>query len=77
MFTTVLPRFQHLVDRAYVTARAWVASWLRPVPLALVAGVTSDAMRSRSELVLENTLLRHRMRQKWDARSWRRVSRTA
>jgi len=61
MFTTVLPRFQHLVDRAYVTARAWVASWLRPVPLALVAGVASDAMRSRSELVLENALLRHQL----------------
>ena len=70
MFTTVLPRLQHLynlVDHAYVTARAWVASWLRPVPLALVAGVTSDAMRSRSELVLENALLCHRMRQ--DARA--------
>ncbi len=61
MFIILLPRFKHLVDRASAASRAWVASWLRPAPLTLVAGVTSDAMRSRSALVLENVLLRQQL----------------
>jgi hypothetical protein len=61
MRTTLLTRLLHLAHRVHAVAQARVARWLRPVPLALVAGVMSDAMRSRSELVLENALLRHQL----------------
>ena len=61
MRTTLLPRLRHLVQRVHTAVRGRVARWLRPVPLALVAGVTSDARRSRAELVLENALLRHQL----------------
>src|SRR5882757_3086245 len=61
MCLTLLPRLHQLVHRVHTALRARVARWLRPVPLALVAGLTSDARRSRSELVLENALLRHQL----------------
>jgi transposase InsO family protein len=48
--------------RQFVAAtRAQVARWLRPIPLAVAAGVALDATRSRSELLLENALLRHQL----------------
>jgi len=61
MRTTLLPRLRHLVQRVHTAVRGRVARWLRPVPLTLVAGVTSDARRSRAELVLENALLRQQL----------------
>ncbi len=61
MRTTLLTRLLHLAHRVHAVAQARVARWLRPVPLALGDGVMSDAMRSRSELVLENAPLRHQL----------------
>ncbi len=61
MLTTLLPRLHHLARCVLAAARGRVACWLRPVPLALVAGATVDATRSTSQLILENALLRQQL----------------
>lgn len=61
MRTTPLPRLHHLARRILAVARARVICWLRPVPLALVAGATVDATWSKSELILEHVLLRQQL----------------
>ncbi len=61
MIATLLPRLRHRARRFAAAARARVANWLRPVPLAVAVGVALDATRSRSELLLENALLRHQL----------------
>ncbi len=60
MLATWLPRLRRRARRFVAAARARVAGWLRPVPLAIIAGAAIDTTRSRSELVLENALLRQR-----------------
>jgi len=61
MITTPLPRLRHLARRCVAATRARVARWLRPLPLAVAAGAAADATRSRSDLLLENALLRHQL----------------
>ncbi len=61
MIAALLPRLRHLARRVVTTARARVARWMRPAPIAVAAGAAADAMRSRSDLLLENALLRHQL----------------
>ncbi len=61
MIATLLQRLRHRARRFVAVARARVAGWLRPVPLAIIAGAAADTTRSRSELLLENALLRHQL----------------
>ena len=61
MIAVPLPRLRHLARRFLAAARARVARWTRPAPLALALGAAADATRSRSELLLENALLRHQL----------------
>jgi putative transposase len=61
MSANPLPRLRHLARRLLAAARARVARWTRPIPLAVVVGVAADATQSRSDLLLENALLRHQL----------------
>jgi len=61
MIATPLPRLRQLARRFFVAARARLARWTRPAPLAVVGGAASDATRRRSDLLLENALLRHQL----------------
>ena len=61
MLATPLPRLRQLARRFLAAARARVAGWTRPAPLAVAVGAAIDATRTRSELLLENALLRHQL----------------
>ncbi len=61
MIATPFPRLRQLARRFFVAARARLARWTRPAPLAVVGGAASDATRSRSDLLLENAPLRHQL----------------
>ena len=61
MIVTPLPRLCHLARRALAAARARIAAWTRPAPLAVVVGAVADTTRSRRELVLANALLRQQL----------------
>ncbi len=61
MIAALLPRLRHLARRVVATARARVARWTRPAPIAVVVGAAADAKRGRSDLLLENALLRHQL----------------
>ena len=61
MIATLFKRLRHLGHRLLATARARVAQWTRPAPLAVAAGAAVDTTRSRSALLLENALLRHQL----------------
>ena len=61
MIANPLPRLRHLERRFLAATRARVAHWMRPVPLAVAVGAAADATRSRSDLLLENALLRHQL----------------
>ena len=61
MIATPLPRLRYLARRFLAATRARVARWTQPAPLAIVTGAAADATRSRSELLLENALLRHQL----------------
>lgn len=61
MLANPLPRVRHLAHRFVATTRARVARWTRPAPLALAIGAAADATWSRSDLLLENALLRHQL----------------
>jgi len=61
MFATPLPRLRQLARRFLVAARARLARWTRPSPLAVVAGAAADATWSRADLLRENALLRHQL----------------
>ncbi len=61
MIDTALPRLRHLARRCFAAMRARVARWTRPAPLALALGAAADATRSRSDLLVENALLRHQL----------------
>src|SRR3954469_5694488 len=56
-----LSRLRHLARRVVDAARARVARWTRPAPIAVAVGAAADATRSRSDLLLENALLRHQV----------------
>lgn len=61
MIANPLPRLRHLPRRLLAAIRAQVARWTRPTPLAVAVGAAADATRSRSDLLLENALLRHQL----------------
>ncbi len=61
MIANPLPRLWCLTRRFLAASRARVAQWTRPIPLAVAAGAAADATRSRSDLLLENALLRHQL----------------
>ncbi len=61
MIATPLPRLRHLARRFLAATRARFTRWTQPSPLALAAGAAADAARSRSDLLLENALLRHQL----------------
>ena len=61
MIATPLPRLRHLARRFLAATRARFTRWTQPSPLALVAGAVADAARSRSDVLLENALLRHQL----------------
>jgi transposase InsO family protein len=61
MIAIPLPRLRRLARRLVAAARARLARWTRPATLAVAAGAAADATRSRSELFLENALLRHQV----------------
>ena len=61
MIASPLPRLRHLARRFLAATRARVAQWTRPIPLAVAVGAAADATRSRSDLLLENALLRHQL----------------
>jgi len=61
MIAIPLPRLRRLACRLVAAARARLARWTRPAPLAVAAGAAADATRSSSELLLENALLRHQV----------------
>src|SRR5690349_4652350 len=61
MIANPLPRLRHLARRFLAATRAKVARWTRPIPLAVAVGAAADATRSRSDLLLENALLRHQL----------------
>ncbi len=61
MIATLVPRLRHLARRFLAATRARFARWTQPFPLALAAGAAADAARSRSDLLLENALLRHQL----------------
>jgi len=61
MIITALSRLRHLARRFLAAAGARVVRWTRPAPLALALGAAADAPRSRSDLLLENALLRHQL----------------
>ena len=61
MIAIPFPRLRRLARRVGDTMRARVARWTRPVPIAVAAGATAHATRSRSALLLENALLRHQL----------------
>ncbi len=59
MIASPLPHLRHLARRFLAATRARVAQWTQPIPLAV--GAAADATRSRSDLLLENALLRHQL----------------
>ena len=59
MIATPLSRLRHLTRRFLAAARARVAQWTRPASIAVAVGAAADASRSRTDLLLENALLRH------------------
>ncbi len=61
MFASPLPRLRHLARRAVAAVRARVTQLTRPVPIAVAIGAAADATRNRSDLLLENALLRHQL----------------
>jgi len=61
MLASLLPRLRHLARRGLSAARAWIARWTCPAPLAVAVGVAADAARAKPDLVLENALLRHQL----------------
>ncbi len=61
MIATPLPRLRHLARRFLAATRARFTRWTQPAPLALAAGAAADAARSRSDVLLENALLRHQL----------------
>ena len=61
MFASPLPRRRHLARPVVAAVRARVARLTRPVPIAVAVGAAADATRSRSDLLLENALLRHQL----------------
>ncbi len=61
MIAALLPGLGHLARRVVATARARVARWTRPAPIAVAVGAAADATRGRSDLLLENALLRHQL----------------
>jgi len=61
MFASPLPRRRHLARPVVAAVRARVAPLTRPVPIAVAVGAAADATRSRSDLLLENALLRHQL----------------
>lgn len=61
MIATPLARLRNLARRCFAATRARVTRWARPAPLALALGAAADATRSRSELLLENAVLRHQL----------------
>jgi putative transposase len=61
MIANPLRRLRHLARRFLVATRARVARWARPIPVAVAVGAAADATRTRSDLLLENALLRHQL----------------
>jgi len=61
MIATPRKRLRHLARRFFAAARTRVMQWTRPIPIAVAAGAAADATRSRSDLLLENALLRHQL----------------
>jgi len=61
MSASLLPRLRHLARRGLRAARAWIARWTCPAPIAVAAGVEADTARTKPDLVLENALLRHQL----------------
>ena len=61
MLIAALSRLRYLARRSATAARTRLDRWTRPAPLALALGAVADATRSRSELLLENALLRHQL----------------
>ena len=61
MIAAPLPRLRHFVRRFVAVALAPVARWTRPAPLAVAVGAATDVTRNRSDLLLENALLRHQL----------------
>ncbi len=61
MISLPLPCLRRLARRAMDIARAQLARWTRPAPIIVAVGMAADAARSRSELLLENALLRHQL----------------
>ena len=60
MIATPLSRLRRLVRHCLDVVGVRVARWTRPAPLVVAAAV-ADVTRSRSELLLENALLRHQL----------------
>ena len=61
MIASPVPRLCHLARRVVDAVRARIARCTRPAPIAVALGAAADATRSRSDLLLENALLRHQL----------------
>lgn len=61
MSASRLPRLRRLARRLVGAARARVARWARPAPLAVAVGAAAGATRSRSAPLRENAPLRHQL----------------
>ena len=62
MLAHLLERVRPLAHTAIRALERWIMRWTRPaMSTPLVVGAAADFVRSRSELVAENTLLRQQL----------------
>ncbi len=60
-FANLLRPLQNLVSTAVHAIRKRIATWTKPTPNPLVLGGVQDLARSKSQLIIENALLRQQL----------------
>lgn len=61
MFRSLWSPFQKKLIVLFHTLQRQIKTWAKPLPLPVTAGVLTDLPRTKTDLILENALLRHRL----------------
>jgi hypothetical protein len=61
MVLPLIPRFTSWVQSGWQQFQAKVLRWTQPTKVSLVVGTIADLPRSRTQLMLENMLLRQQL----------------
>jgi putative transposase len=61
MLTRIPARLRCTAQRIAATVRRLLPRWRRSIPLVLALGATTDLVRRRHELIVENALLRQQL----------------